>query len=848
MIKKETLISFLEEGRPFIDLLPYVRHENGFFVLKDGSLGQIWELSLIETETKSLTHLEQISQALEGLLIRLPEDLVSCQFILMSDENFEDKLKTYTDKADKSSFDIIQACGKSKLAHLIKGKGGFFEQHSGKFSAKRIRCFFTLRYYPGWTRINFQDKLQCYFAGKDSIEDKIGKYFLVGCQSIARFSEVVEGVFRACEIGYKKIAEEDLFSLLYKLFNPKRAASVKDPMFRKDEFLIDQVLYNSPRLTGEGFEFEDRFYKVISLKELPLSTESGMFSAEVSRGTRFSLPDLIKDFIMVINFYVPNQEEAISRIKLHRAFAFTQRSGILGDKSIEALEKKEELDSVIRETFSSGHKIIYPRIHFIISESSPEKCESAVSNILNVLSRLGCEGLKEEIIAGTLFLSCLPLCFEHHYERFVKRTKRMISSNLSDMLPLYGAAKGTSSAAQVYLNRRGELVFWDFFDSNTNPHAIIIGASGAGKSFFVNDFILQNARLGAHFFVLDKGDSYRKLCSILGGQYIRFELSDVNEPVTINPFLNEPDAEHMAFLVTVLSQMCSGGDERERLSREYESVLEKAASAAYKHKENKAGEVVLSDVVEELKSHACNKGLGLGESIGLKLALKLRSFTREGQYGKFFDGKNQFNPQASFTVFELGNLSAYPDLQLVVLLNIMYFITNLVSSAEMKPKRKFLLIDEAWSLLKLKNTAEFITNSFKTYRKYHCSAVAITQEIVDLIGKECGIAIQANAANKVFLKQEPNVIDSLKNFASLTDKEIELLKSVETQKGRFSEALIISDSSRGVIRLVPDSFLYWLATSDAKDNDYFENKVKKHEGKYLEALETCAKEHPYGLR
>ena len=93
------------------------------------------------------------------------------------------------------------------------------------------------------------------------------------------------------------------------------------------------------------------------------------------------------------------------------------------------------------------------------------------------------------------------------------------------------------------------MVNWDFFDSNTNPHAIVIGASGAGKSFLVNDFILQNARLDAHFFVLDKGDSYRKLCQILGGRYIRFEL---NDPVTINPFLKEPDAEHLAFLVTVI--------------------------------------------------------------------------------------------------------------------------------------------------------------------------------------------------------------------------------------------------------------------------------------------------------
>ena len=845
MMKIKTLESFFEEGMSFTELLPYFSYENGFFVLKDGSLGQIWEVSLIESETKSLTHLEQLAQMIEGIIIRLPENMLSCQFVLICDEDFDDRLKGYTDLFKSFDNEIVKACSQSKLEHLNLGKAGFFEQHTGTYSAKRIRCFFTIRYFPSWVRTSFGDKVQFYFTGKNRIEEKLSNDFLVNCQSITRFSDVVEGVFKGCEIKYNKLNEEQLHRLLYKLLNPKRAKTLPMPVFRENESLVDQLLYNCPKASLEGFEFEGQLFRVITLKELPLNTETGMFTAELTRGTRFSMLDLLKDFIMVINFYIPKQEEAIRRIKMQKSFAFMQRFTYFGDKSIEASEKKEELDSVIRETFSQGHKIIYPRIHFIVSESTKEKCETSIANILNVLSRMGCEGLKEEIIASSLFLSCLPLCFDHYYEKFIKRTRRMISSNLSDMLPLYGSVKGTPTPAQVYLNRRGELVSWDFFDSNTNPHAIIIGASGAGKSFFVNDFILQNARLDTHFFVLDKGDSYRKLCNILGGQYIRFEL---NNPVTINPFLKEPDAEHLAFLVTVLSEMCSGGDERERLYREQEGVLQKAILAAYEERKNKDEEVVLSDVVDKLKSHACNRRLGIGESIGLKLALKLTPFTREGQYGKFFDGKNQFNLGTKFTVFELGNLSSHSDLQLVVLLNIMYFITNFVSSSEMKPKRKFLLIDEAWSVLRMKNTAEFITTSFKTYRKYHCSCLAITQEIVDLIGKECGIAIQANAANKVFLKQEPNVVDSLKTFASLTEKEIELLKSVETQKGKFSEALIISDTSRGIIRLVPDPFLYWLATSDARDNEYLENKVQKLNNKYLEALLECAKEYPYGLR
>jgi len=526
MMKTQTIESFLEEGTIFTELLPYYGYENGFFVLKDGSLGRVWEVSLIESETKSASHLEQLAQMIEGLIIRLPEELVSCQFILMCDDDLNDKLQSYTNFSKSFDNEIIREASNAKLGHLNLGKHGFFEQHTGSYSSKRIRCFFTLRYFPSWSHTNFGDKLQLYFSGKNKIKEKLSDDFLVNCQSITRFSDVVEGVFKACEIRYSVLCEAGLHRLLYKLLNPKRADTLPLPVFREYESFSDQLLYNSPRASLEGFEFEDRHFKVVTLKELPLSTETGMFTAEFIRGTHFSMLDLLKDFIMVINFYIPKQEEAIRRIKMQKAFAFMQRSTYFGDKSIEASEKKEELDSVIRETFSSGHKIIYPRIHFIISESSHDKCETSIANILNMLSRMGCEGLKEEIIAASLFLSCLPLCFDHYYERFIKRTRRMISSNLSDMLPLYGSVKGTQTPAQVYLNRRGELVNWDFFDSNTNPHAIIIGASGAGKSFFVNDFILQNARLDSHFFVLDKGDSYKKLCQILGGQYIRFELND----------------------------------------------------------------------------------------------------------------------------------------------------------------------------------------------------------------------------------------------------------------------------------------------------------------------------------
>ena len=94
------------------------------------------------------------------------------------------------------------------------------------------------------------------------------------------------------------------------------------------------------------------------------------------------------------------------------------------------------------------------------------------------------------------------------------------------------------------------------------------------------------------------------------GQYITFEL---NNPVTINPFLHKPDAEHLAFLITVLATMCSGTDERDRLTREQEGVLQKAILAAYEDNKDIYKEITLSDVVEQLNRDSCNSVLGLGK-------------------------------------------------------------------------------------------------------------------------------------------------------------------------------------------------------------------------------------------
>ena len=807
-----------------VDHLPYGEHLDGVFLHLDGSVGQVWELAPCPCEGAGQEALEALADAVSGFAGRLPSDL-HMQLILWSDSDVGPALDAYRQMDGQGEDRIVKRIIDEKLKHIMSARDGFKGEASERFAPKRLRVFLTARSFPAWSAPSRRELARGYFTGGELEGASCHKEWRRISAAFIRTTGMIESQLQALQLGFQALDGEALVLLLYRWLNPGRAKMIARPTISRD-LIRERVLFNAPLAQGAGFVLDGYHTRVMSLKVLPQQTFPAMFAGASG------FFDIHPEMMLTINFIVPDQTEAVNRLKFQKRFAFIQRTSSMGDVSEEAVQKKEELSGLITEIFKNGRSVIQLRMHMVLWDKDEETLERVCDGLMVQLHRAGAEGLREEIIAPSVFLSCLPLNFDHRLEHFIRRDRRLLSDNFADMAPVYGAMRGTGTPAAIYLNRRGEPVGVDLFDSPTNPHGIIVGASGAGKSFFTNDLIYQNYRLGARFFVMDKGHSYRKTCGILDGQYVHF---DLKAPLTINPFLAPPTSENLAFLVEVLALMASGGDERDRLAREEKGFLQKAVLEAYIRVCGR--EVTLSDVVSVLQG-----------PMGERLALRLAPFTRSGQYGRFFDGPNEFVVGGRFTVFELAELSAYPDLQLVVLLNIMFFVTQFVSDEKLRAQRKFLLIDEAWQLLKMANTADFIGNAFKTFRKYRCATIAITQEVADLLQQKSGLAILANTANKIFLKQEPSVIDQLRQELSLPQEAAALLRSVRTVKGKYSEALLMAPSSTGVVRLVPDPFLYWAATSEPKDNAYLEEARQRSGGDLLAALAHCAEAFPCGVR
>jgi conjugal transfer ATP-binding protein TraC len=145
------------------------------------------------------------------------------------------------------------------------------------------------------------------------------------------------------------------------------------------------------------------------------------------------------------------------------------------------------------------------------------------------------------------------------------------------------------------------------------------------------------------------------------------------------------------------------------------------------------------------------------------------------------------------------------------------------------------VIDEAWTLLKSPMTARFIENALRTYRKYNTAAVMVTQQVEDFEGPAAK-AIRANAPNRLFLMQTSETVLAMEKLLDLGAEDKKAISSVVTVKGKFSEVFVQTPATRGVARLVADSYFYWLATSKPEDNAYL--------ARLAEGYRSRGEEHP----
>ncbi|MGE5309941.1 MAG: VirB4-like conjugal transfer ATPase, CD1110 family [Sphaerimonospora mesophila] len=335
------------------------------------------------------------------------------------------------------------------------------------------------------------------------------------------------------------------------------------------------------------------------------------------------------------------------------------------------------------------------------------------------------------------------------------------------------------------------LVIFDRY-SLENANMVVFAKSGAGKSFTVKLEALRTMMMGADIIIIDPENEYQKLCEAVGGSYIHLSL---NSDTRVNPFdlpqvTDSDDGETgdslRANLVTLhgllrlmlgSGQVAASGDIVNVLSPSEEADLDQALIDTYARVgitsdplTHNSPPPVMADLYDTLAHMGGN---------GPELAQRLRQYTT-GTFAGIFSQQSNVAIDNRMVVFNIRDLE--DELRPIAMYITLSHIWNKVRTDQ---RKRMLIVDEAWQLMKYPDSANFMFSLAKRARKYYLGLTTITQDVEDFMGSEMGRAIVANASMQILLKQSPSAVDVLGQVFKLTDEELKRLASFPVGQGLF---------------------------------------------------------------
>jgi len=459
------------------------------------------------------------------------------------------------------------------------------------------------------------------------------------------------------------------------------------------------------------------------------------------------------------------------------------------------------------------------------------------------------DALSEDYDHFVLFFSHLP----GHARRNFRGKHLILTDALSYFFPLYQEWEGSDAARSIFSTRRRELLKFDFWDSkNPANHGIVVGTTGAGKSFAVNyllkDFLLSD-RETHQAIVVDVGHSYRKLAAALNGKYYEIDLSG---NYSLNPFpqksylfpKGETDLELLSYLGHLLSKMVVDSWD-ENLSGANLCLIERVVLEVYKGLgDNKAPR--LSDVRDTLLNASNGNSLKLDEEDrrqALRYGKNLSHYT-EGLFGRLLNQPGSLSIDSPLLVFNLLNLRDHPKLQSIVSFIIRTLIHKKLVNLKMK---KLIVFDELHMLMNDPASLELVRSLYRIGRKYNTAIYSVTQSPNDYLKSTASDAIINNTEVRWMLALNDGH-ENLSRFG-LLPHEIEAVRRLRMVKGRFSECFLKSGQDGAVIRVEPTPSEYWLCTTSAEDTVLEQRTAEQNPNwSQQEVLSFLAAKYPQGAQ
>ena len=370
------------------------------------------------------------------------------------------------------------------------------------------------------------------------------------------------------------------------------------------------------------------------------------------------------------------------------------------------------------------------------------------------------------------FKSILPIATD-----LLEVHTKLNSSPLSSIFPFVSFDLTSDKGILYGINRHNaSLVIFDRF-SLENYNSVTFAKSGSGKSYCTKLEILRTLMFDTDVIVIDPEKEYQFLAEATGGK--SFDIS-LNSTSHINPFdipvpgEDESPADvlrsNIINLVGLFRIMLGG------LTPEEDAIVDRAISETYALKDI-TPDSDFSNVEPPLLSdfELVLSGMKGAESI----VQRLSKFTR-GTWAGFLNKPTNININYKFIVFSIRDMEE--ELKTVAMYIITHYIWNAVKRNR---KKRLLVVDEAWIMMKSEDAASFLFSMAKRGRKYFLGLATITQDVEDFLKSPYGLPIVTNSSILILLKQSPTVVDNLQKVFNLTDEEKYLLLESNVGEGMF---------------------------------------------------------------
>lgn len=597
------------------------------------------------------------------------------------------------------------------------------------------------------------------------------------------------------DLGPVRLGKEDAYQFLRRLVN-YRAHKAVAPLTCDTH--LDYFMADSPvECHRRALDVDGMTVKALTMKEPPSATFPHMLE---------ELYRLPCEMVACLEWQRIPSDRMRRELRVRQRHFYQQRVSVVNYVSLETkgddVLVDESAGATVRQIGEAMTEVEVHRHFFgacsltlLLYDEDAKALDHAVATAIKVLGSHDGVFLEETYNLLNAWLSVVPGNTAQNLRRVA-----LLETHAADLAFLFSLERGTPMCphlgreALAIFETEQQTLYHLALHVHDVGHAMILGATGSGKSFLVNFLLTHAQRYDPVTVVFDFGRDYQRLATLFQGSCLEVGLG--THACTINPFAFPPTREHLHFVHAFTRLLLEGGDGY-RLSEAEDRELYEAVEDLY----------VLDAQQRRL--------LTLAHLLPRALGKRLHKWVEGGRYATLFDNVDDTVTLQRTQVFDFQAMRAYPDLLPPLLFYVLHRVVDRIQDPALAGTLKVCAIDEAWWFLRTPTLKRFMQEGFKTFRKHNAVMLVATQTSDDFAAADVVDTIVDSCPTRLLLATPGLNRARCADLFQLNDTQVALLNDLRPR----GQVLLSRPDHTKVLNLRVDEKSYWLYTNSPLDNE-----------------------------